>query len=117
MSRTVVQKMVWTSFFNAFGGSQRCIGLARRSSEGNLDSSVLRQRKGASTFSSEGSNFQGNFRNRVFLGGVKFPKEFLETWARAKPSAAVPLGGGWRCCGHSRTTTPDEVMSNEPVIM
>ena len=29
--------------------------------------------------SRKGSDFQGSFRNRVFLRGVRFPIEFLET--------------------------------------
>ena len=39
-------------------------------------------------FLPKGSNFQGNFRNRVFLRGVKFPKEFLEIYARANMDTA-----------------------------
>ena len=49
-----------------------------------MDCFVCQQKRGVAFFSFEGSNFQGNFRNRVFLGGVKFPKEFLEMCARAK---------------------------------
>ena len=36
-----------------------------------------------------GSDFPGNFRNRVFLRGVRFPREFLERFVRAKLCAAV----------------------------
>jgi hypothetical protein len=57
---------------------------------------------------SPGPDFHENFRKCVFLGGVRFPKEFLETCARAKGqgdmaygsaecvglSVAAPLGGG-----------------------
>ena len=35
-------------------------------------------------FSRKGSDFQGNFRNPVFLRGVRFPMEFLETCSKAK---------------------------------
>ena len=50
MSCTAVQKVVSTSVFNDYFGSQRRIGLAtrRRSSDKNLHSSVLLQRKGMS---------------------------------------------------------------------
>ena len=34
--------------------------------------------------SRKGSDFQGNFRNPVFLRGVRFPMEFLETCGKAK---------------------------------
>ena len=40
-------------------------------------------------FSQKGSNFQGNFQKRFFLRGVKFPKEFLETYVRANVKRRV----------------------------
>ena len=40
--------------------------------------------RGVWIFSRKGSYFQGNFQNRVFLQGVKFPIEFLEICVRAK---------------------------------
>ena len=58
-----------------------------------MDCFVCQQKRGVAFFSFEGSNFQGNFRNRVFLGGVKFPKEFLEMCARANPSLPLSSRG------------------------
>ena len=43
---------------------------------------------GGQKTSPRGSDFQGNFRKPVFVGGVRFPKEFPETYVRAKPSTA-----------------------------
>ena len=44
-------------------------------------------------FSRKGSNFQGNFRNPVFLRGVRFPMEFLETCSKAKaPTRLACIG-------------------------
>ena len=77
MSCTVVKKVVSTSDFDAFWGSQRRIGLLRRSFEDNLDSSVLRQRKGTSTFSSVLANF---------------PAEFLEIWGRGNANCNAQCG-------------------------
>ena len=39
--------------------------------------------------SRKGSDFQGNFRNPVFLRGVRFPMEFLEICARGKSGCVL----------------------------
>ena len=73
---SVVQKMVSTSVFYSSSGSQRCIGPARGSSEGNLDFSVLRPQL-----------FSRTLHSTLHAAHSRFPTEFLETWGRANKIA------------------------------
>ena len=63
-------------------------------------------------------NFQGNFRNPVFLRGVRFPMEFLETYVypkpdRVRPSPLIRLPGTFQSGHEGRPEAPNSTETRE----